>query len=209
MGSPLPVVIKIEGHNIPSNSKARNNVGNRSTVASSSKSLLSPENYNTINPSADLKLPAEIFASDDSVSDAGIVAAEDINMQNALQELVDESLITSAKDKMLGGINIKLERLADAQRSKKEKAKKGNNKAAENNTLNLADIKTELQDDFDWNNMTLATVNNNTNVNRFQSRCLQLFSYFFSFFFFLFFFFVHFLFFLRPCLSVVIGVVQY
>lgn len=169
MGSPLPVVIKIEGHNIPSNSKARNNVGNRSTVTSSSKSLLSPENYNTINPSADLKLPAEIFASDDSVSDAGVVAAEDINMQNALQELVDESLITSSKDKMLGGINIKLERLADAQRSKKEKAKKGN-KAAENNTLNLADIKTELQDDFDWNNMTLATVNNNTNVNRFQSR---------------------------------------
>lgn len=164
MGSPSPVV-KTEGQ-MASKSKGRNNSANR-TATSIGKSL-THGNFNTLNPSADLKLPAEIFASDDSASDAGIATADDINMQNALQDLVDESLLTTSKDKMLGGINIKIERPVEAQKPNK-KSKKSNNKSAEH-TLNLADIKTELQDDFDWNNMTLATVNNNTNVNRFQTR---------------------------------------
>ncbi|PZC79113.1 hypothetical protein B5X24_HaOG216802 [Helicoverpa armigera] len=134
-------------------------------VARNNGKSLSSGNYNTLNPSADLKLPAEIFASDDSVSDAGVAAADDLNMQNALQDLVDESLLSTSKDKMLGGINIKVERLGEPLKANR-KSKKGN-KSTEN-TLNLADIKTEFQDDFDWNNMTLATVNNNTN--RFQTR---------------------------------------
>nr|AYJ00403.1 HSF1-V1 [Helicoverpa armigera armigera] len=163
MGSPSPIVVKVEGH-VPTKTKGRTNPANKSTVTSAGKSL-SSGNYNTLNPSADLKLPAEIFASDDSVSDAGVAAADDLNMQNALQDLVDESLLSTSKDKMLGGINIKVERLGEPLKANR-KSKKGN-KSTEN-TLNLADIKTEFQDDFDWNNMTLATVNNNTN--RFQTR---------------------------------------
>ncbi|KAJ8736316.1 hypothetical protein PYW08_006972 [Mythimna loreyi] len=160
MGSPSPVVVKIE--QLPSKQKGRNHSVNRSTVTSMNKGL-SSGNYNSLNPSADLKLPAEIFASDDSVSDAGVAAADDLSMQNALQDLVDETLVTAPKDKMLGGINIKIER---PELKANRKSKKGN-KSTEG-TLNLADIKTELQDDIDWNNMTLATVNNNTN--RFQTR---------------------------------------
>uniref|UniRef100_A0A2A4JYD3 HSF-type DNA-binding domain-containing protein n=1 Tax=Heliothis virescens TaxID=7102 RepID=A0A2A4JYD3_HELVI len=162
MGSPSPIIVKVEGHT--SKTKGRNNSAHKSTVTSAGKGL-SSANYNQLNPSADLKLPAEIFASDDSVSDAGVAATDDINMQNALQDLVDESLLTTSKDKMLGGINIKIERAGETVKPNR-KSKKGN-KSTEN-TLNLADIKTEFQDDFDWNNMTLATVNNNTN--RFQSR---------------------------------------
>ncbi|KAJ8735586.1 hypothetical protein PYW07_007206 [Mythimna separata] len=160
MGSPSPVIVKIE--QLPSKQKGRNHSANR-TVTSIDKGL-SSGNYNSLNPSADLKLPAEIFASDDSVSDAGVAAADDLSMQNALQDLVDESNnITASKDKMLGGINIKIER---PELKANRKSKKGN-KSTES-SLNLADIKTELQDDIDWNNMTLATVNNNTN--RFQTR---------------------------------------
>lgn len=161
MGSPSPVIVKIE--QVPAKQNGHNNSGNRSTVTSPGKSLLSSGNYNSLNPSADLKLPAEIFASDDSVSDAGVSAADELSIQNALQDLVDESILTDSKDRLLGGINIKIER---PELKANRKSKKGN-KSTEN-TLNLADIKTELQDDIDWNNMTLATVNNNTN--RFQTR---------------------------------------
>nr|BAG07219.1 heat shock transcription factor [Mamestra brassicae] len=161
MGSPSPVIVKVE--QLPAKQNGRNNSTNRSTVTSTGKGLLSSRNYNSLNPSADLKLPAEIFASDDSVSDAGVAAADELSMQNALQDLVDESLLTDSKDKLLGGINIKIER---PELKANRKSKKGN-KTTES-TLNLADIKTELQDDIDWNNMTLATVNNNTN--RFQTR---------------------------------------
>ncbi|XP_022822205.1 heat shock factor protein isoform X7 [Spodoptera litura] len=162
MGSPR-VVVKIEGQ-MPPKSKGRNQSVNKGATTSTGKCLLTG-NYNSLNPSADLKLPAEIFASDDSVSDAGVTAADDISMQNALQDLVDESLLPESKDKMLGGINIKIE--GTGETSKSNKKSKKSTKSNEN-TLNLADIKTELQDDFDWNNMTLATVNNNTN--KFQSR---------------------------------------
>ncbi|XP_075973119.1 uncharacterized protein LOC142974570 isoform X3 [Anticarsia gemmatalis] len=165
MGSPLPQIVKVESQ-IPK-AKGRNNV-NRN-IAAPGKSFLSPANYNAINPSADLKLPAEIFASDDSVSDVGVATAEDMSMQNALQELVEESLLTSSKDKMLGGINIKLEKPGEGTKGNKKSKNNKTNKNTDVN-LNLADIKTELQDDFDWNNMTLATVNNNSNVNRFQTR---------------------------------------
>lgn len=160
MGSPS-VVVKIE--HLPSKQKARNQSANRSTVTSTGKNILPSGNYNTLNPPADLKLPADIFASDDSVSDAGVAAADDLTMQNALQDLVDESLLTSSKDKMFGGVNIKIER----PEMKANRKSKKNNKSTEP-TLNLADIKTELQDDIDWNNMTLATVNNNSS--RFQTR---------------------------------------
>lgn len=131
-----------------------------------SRPMLSTNNFHSMNPSADLKLPAEIFASDDSVSDAGLPANEDIN--NVLQDLARESAIneiTTTKDRMLGGINIKLEK---PESPKHRKSKKRNDDRALN--LTLSDIKTELQDDFDWNNMTLATVNTNNNVSKFQPR---------------------------------------
>ncbi|CAH0727318.1 unnamed protein product, partial [Brenthis ino] len=133
-------------------------------VSTNPKGLLSPSNFNAINTSADFKLPAEIFASDDSVSDAGVTTTEDLN---ALQDsILSEQAISSSKDKMLGGINIKLEKPEYVKTGKKSKKSKDNNSI---HNLNLTDIKTELQDDFDWSNMTLATINNNLNVNRLQS----------------------------------------
>lgn len=129
-------------------------------VSTNHKSLLSPSSFNSMNPSADFKLPAEIFASDDSVSDTGVNVPEDIT---SLQESIlggDQALSTS-KDKMLGGINIKVEKPTEfVKTAKKSKKSKDNSNTC---NLNLADIKTELQDDFDWNQMTLATINNNTN----------------------------------------------
>lgn len=148
---------KSKGLNPPNKNSGRNG-----------KSFLSPRSYNTLNPSADMKLPAEIFASDDSVSDIGGPITEDINAHNAIQDFVEESLLTNSKDKMLGGIDIKVERLGENDKVNSKKSKKINKNADVN--LNLTDIKTELEDDFDWNNMTLATLNNNTNVNRLQSR---------------------------------------
>ncbi|XP_026493782.1 heat shock factor protein 1 isoform X5 [Vanessa tameamea] len=140
-----------------SKSKMRN-TSNKNT-STNNKSLLSPSNFNAMNPSADFKLPAEIFASDDSVSDTGVAVAEDIStLQDSI--LADQGVSTS-KDKMLGGINIKLEKPSEyVKTGKKSKKSKDNMNTC---SLNLADIKTELQDDFDWNHMTLATVNNNTN----------------------------------------------
>ncbi|XP_049879080.1 heat shock factor protein isoform X8 [Pectinophora gossypiella] len=140
----------------PSRSKARNNVNK---VPQGVRNLLSPSNF---TPSADLRLPAEIFASDDSVSDAGVAASDDTLLQDVLGS---EALLAATKDKMLGGINIKLEKPNPSNKSKKSK------KTQKDNTtnLNLEDIKTELQDDLDWNNMTLATVNNNPGVNRYPS----------------------------------------
>ncbi|XP_046964729.1 heat shock factor protein isoform X8 [Vanessa cardui] len=140
-----------------SKSKMRN-TSNKNT-STNNKSLLSTSNFNAINPSADFKLPAEIFASDDSVSDTGVAAAEDIStLQDSI--LADQGVSTS-KDKMLGGINIKLEKPSEYVKTGKKSKKSKDNMNTCN--LNLADIKTELQDDFDWNHMTLATVNNNTN----------------------------------------------
>lgn len=153
----------------PGTSKPKARVNGHKNTAMSNKSLMNPTNFNALNPSADLKLPAEIFASDDSVSDAGLTATDDITAQNVLQDtILSAELCEPAKDKMLGtGIAIKMEKSADTSKTakKSKKATKTNNL-----NLNLADIKTELQDDLDWSNMTLATVNNNTNVNRFQTR---------------------------------------
>lgn len=145
-------------------SKSPNN--SNKNVTQPGKSLLQQNTYNVLNPTADLKLPADIFASDDSVSDVGIAGTEDLNMQNTLQDLVQESLLSNLQEKMLSGVNIKMEKTDSDKCNKKYKKSQKNSEPH----LNLADIKTELQDDFDWNNMTLATVNNNTNVNRFQSR---------------------------------------
>lgn len=134
-----------------------------------SRPVLSTNSYHSMNPSADLRLPAEIFASDDSVSDAGLPANEDIS--TALQDFVGESVtendLINTKDKMVGGINIKLETPESPKHRKSRKGKEV--------TLNLSDIKTELQDDLDWNNMALATVNTNNNVSRFQSRYVLVF----------------------------------
>lgn len=132
-------------------------------VSTNTKSLLSPSNFNTINSSADFKLPAEIFASDDSVSDAGVATTDDLS---TLQDAILLEQPVSSKDKLLGGINIKLEKPENVKMGKKSKKSKDNYCIG---NLNLADIKTELQDDFDWSNMTLATVNNNPNVNKLQS----------------------------------------
>lgn len=153
----------------PSNPKliARGNVAKN--IGAGSRSLFSPSSFNAINPSADLRLPAEIFASDDSVSDAGIVTADEVQkvlLQDSL--LATEPVVQTTKDKMLGGINIKVEKVADNYKINK-KSKKTANKDPTANYVNIADIKTELQDDLDWNNMTLATVNNNTNVNRYPA----------------------------------------
>lgn len=158
--SPLsPTVNHLIGNMVqPSTSKPRT----KTAKGHISKPLLSPSNYHSLNPSADLKLPAEIFASDDSISDTGLTNSEDLH--NVLNELADDSMV-STKDKMLGGINIKVEKLDPPKSKKKSKNNKDVPTATPN--LNLADIKTELQDDFDWNNMTLATLNSN---NRLQSR---------------------------------------
>ncbi|XP_039759665.1 heat shock factor protein isoform X4 [Pararge aegeria] len=143
----------------PGTSKPKNS--NSLKTAMASKSLLSPSNFHIMNPSPDFKLPAEIFASDDSVSDTGINTAEEINTDHTF---TGEQM---TKDKMFGGINIKVEN--NGKRS--FKVAKKSKKSREQNacTLNLADIKTELQDDLDWNNMSLATMNNNANVNRLQA----------------------------------------
>lgn len=140
-------------------------------ITAGGRTLLSPSSFKAINPSADLRLPAEIFASDDSVSDiAGITAADEMQktlLQDSLLDTTDP-VVSTAKDKMLGGIDIKVEKVADNYKTNK-KSKKTGNKDATANYVNIEDIKTELQDDLDWNNMTLATVNNNTNVNRYPS----------------------------------------
>lgn len=151
----------------PSNPKstARGNM-TKSTVAGS-RTLLSPSSFNAINPSADLRLPAEIFASDDSVSDIAVVDEVQKVLQDSLLGTTDP-VVSTTKDKMLGGIDIKVEKVADNYKSNK-KSKKSANKDVTANYVNIADIKTELQDDLDWNNMTLATVNNNTNVNRYPT----------------------------------------
>ncbi|XP_053620354.1 heat shock factor protein isoform X7 [Plodia interpunctella] len=136
----------------------------KSPIIQNVKSLMTPSNFNSMNPSADLRLPAEIFASDDSVSDAGVPVSEDISVQNLLNDIVTDanpSSSSATKDKMLGG--IRLEKSNGKPVSKK--AKKTPKDVPE--YVNLADIKTELQDGIDW---SIATVNNNTNVNRFQSR---------------------------------------
>lgn len=142
-----------------STSKPKTKSGSKN-VSTNHNSLLSPSSFNSMNPSADFKLPAEIFASDDSVSDTGVSVPEDIT---TLQESIlggDQDL-TTYKDKMLGGINIKVEKPTEfLKTAKKSKQSKDNSNTC---NLNLADIKTELQDDFDWNQMTLATINNNTN----------------------------------------------
>ncbi|XP_059050896.1 heat shock factor protein isoform X3 [Achroia grisella] len=151
-------------------SKGRNL--NKSNILQSGKSL-SSNNFNTTmllgsSPSADLKLPAEIFASDDSASDIGVPVAESLPVPNILEESILNTDTSSVlrKDKMLG--DIKLEKPMNTVKSL-EKSKKSN-KDNVPDAVNLADIKTELQDDLDWSNMTLATVNNNTNINRYQSR---------------------------------------
>ncbi|KAI5640591.1 HSF-type DNA-binding domain-containing protein [Phthorimaea operculella] len=126
------------------------------TNKSAGKSMTS--NFNTINPSADMRLPAEIFASDDSVSDAGVAASDDALLQDVLA-----SELANSKDKMLGGINIKIEKPSENTKPSKKTKK---NQKDNNFNLNLADIKTELQDDLDWSNMSLATVNNNTSMNK-------------------------------------------
>ncbi|XP_013191251.2 heat shock factor protein isoform X2 [Amyelois transitella] len=148
----------------PGTSKLKTrNTTKTSKPAQNIKSLVSSSNFNSMNPSADLKLPAEIFASDDSVSDAGVPVSDDISVQNLLNDIVSDSNPSSSftKDKMLGG--IKLDKANIKPVSKKAK------KTTKNNTdyENLADIKTELQDGIDW---SIATVNNNSNANRFQSR---------------------------------------
>ncbi|XP_014368448.2 heat shock factor protein isoform X2 [Papilio machaon] len=151
----------------PGTSKQKEKGSKNKDIMSSGKHLLSSSNYNTISNSADFKLPAEIFASDDSVSDAGVTNTDDFTIRNIVQDTVQtEPAVTMSKDEMLGGVNIKVEKTLENSKPSKKAKKSKNNEATE---LNLADIKTELQDYFDWNNMTLATVNNNTNVNRFQS----------------------------------------
>ncbi|XP_026320376.1 heat shock factor protein isoform X5 [Hyposmocoma kahamanoa] len=155
----------------PSNPKSisRGNITKNTVVGG--RTLLSPNSFNAINPSADLRLPAEIFASDDSVSDAGIGTTDEVQkvlLSDSLLATTTDPIISTSKDKMLGGINIKVEKVADNYKTNK-KSKKTSNVDATANYVNIADIKTELQDDLDWNNMTLATVNNNTNVNRYPS----------------------------------------
>lgn len=153
----------------PSNPKS-NARGNMKNTVAGGRTLLSPSNFNVINPSADLRLPAEIFASDDSVSDPGIVPVDEVQRVLLPDPLLGttDPVISTTKDKMFGGINIKVENVGDNYKSNK-KSKKTGNKDVTANYVNVADIKTELQDDLDWNNMTLATVNNNTNVNRYPT----------------------------------------
>ncbi|CAK1540041.1 unnamed protein product [Leptosia nina] len=150
---------------VPSTSKAKTKSSGKKNVGNTKNTLLI-NNFNSINPSPDFKLPAEIFASDDSVSDAGAGATEEAN---AFQDVINgqDPLVSTSRDKMLGGINIKIEKVPEPKQiCTGKKSKKSKENAA---CLNLADIKTELQDDFDWNSMTLATVHNNPNLNKLQT----------------------------------------
>lgn len=107
------------------------------------------DNFNILSSTADLKLPANIFASDDSI-DPGI------NLQNILEEnIVAEPVATIKQDKMVGG--IKLEKPGKVKHSKKKN--KTHKEAA--NVTPVPQIKTEVVDDIDWNNMTLATLDDN------------------------------------------------
>ncbi|XP_063395115.1 heat shock factor protein isoform X1 [Cydia fagiglandana] len=133
------------------------------SIARPAKKMSSGSSFNNLNPSADLKLPAEIFADEDSVENG--IAADEL-LQSALQSAALEGGMSTSKDKMFGGINIKLEKAENAKPTKKSKK---SNKDNNTNPIDLAGIKTELQDDLDWNNMTLATVNNNSDVNRYNS----------------------------------------
>ncbi|CAG4978636.1 unnamed protein product [Parnassius apollo] len=148
----------------PSTLKPKDKRSGNKNIMSSGKHFLSPSSFNTMNTTADLKLPAEIFASDDSISDAGVTSADDLTENNMMQEsILTDPVISISKDEMLGGINIKIEKPTQKTKgSKKTKKSKDSNAC----NLSLADIKTELNEDLDWNNMSLATVNNNTNVNR-------------------------------------------
>ncbi|XP_013134956.1 PREDICTED: heat shock factor protein 1 isoform X3 [Papilio polytes] len=158
--------INIATMTTPGTSKPKDK-GSKKDVIPSGKHLLPSSNYNAMNNSADFKLPAEIFASDDSVSDAGVTPTDEFGIRNIIQETVKpEPAISMSKDEMLGGVNIKVEKFLDNTKPLKKTKKSKNNEPSD---VNLADIKTELQDYFDWNNMTLATVNNSSNVNRFQS----------------------------------------
>lgn len=152
---------------VPSTSKTKvKQISNPTIVSANKNKNLTSSNFNTVSTAADLKLPAEIFASDDSVSD---VALNDENLQNILQDNFLSGLVTApvatTQDKMVGGINLKIER-PDKTHSKKSKSK-SNKKPLEN--LSIPEIKTEVQDDNDWNNMTLATVNNSNPMNRLQT----------------------------------------
>ncbi|XP_063616710.1 heat shock factor protein isoform X4 [Cydia splendana] len=133
------------------------------SIAKPAKRMSSGSSFNNLNPSADLKLPAEIFADEDSVENG--IAADEL-LQSALQSAAFDGSMSTSKDKMFGGINIKLEKAENAKPTKKSKK---SNKDNNTNPIDLAGIKTELQDDLDWNNMTLATVNNNSDVNRYNS----------------------------------------
>ncbi|KAI8438555.1 hypothetical protein MSG28_011021, partial [Choristoneura fumiferana] len=126
------------------------------------KKMTPANSFNNLNPAADPKLPADIFADDDSVENC--LGAGDSIFQSALHNAETDPMVSTSKDKMFGGINIKVEKGVNPKTSKK--SKKSNKDTPQ---LNLADIKTELQDDLDWNNMSLATVNNNSDVNRFNS----------------------------------------
>ncbi|XP_063548537.1 heat shock factor protein isoform X5 [Cydia strobilella] len=133
------------------------------SIARPAKKMSSGSSFNNLNPSADLKLPAEIFADEDSVENG--IAADEL-LQSALQSAALDGGMSTSKDKMFGGINIKLEKAENAKTTKKSKK---SSKVNNTNQVDLAGIKTELQDDLDWNNMTLATVNNNSDVNRCNS----------------------------------------
>ncbi|XP_045501394.1 heat shock factor protein isoform X6 [Colias croceus] len=148
----------------PSTSKTKAKSNGKKNITGA-KIHLTANNFNSMNPSADFKLPAEIFASDDSVSDAGIATSEELN---ALHEVINGSdpIVSTSKDEMLGGINIKVEKVAEPAKTSGKKTKKSKDYSQ---NINLADIKTELQDEFDWNNMTLATVHNNANINKLQT----------------------------------------
>ncbi|XP_022118829.1 heat shock factor protein isoform X7 [Pieris rapae] len=155
------IFVTVPSTSKPKTKSCKKNVSNTKNIKN-----LTLNNYNTINPPADFKLPAEIFASDDSISDAGAGGNDDINNFNELNG--NDLVMPSSKDKMLGGINIKVESAEPVSSNTEKKAKKSKDNT---NNFNLADIKTELQDDFDWNNMTLATVHNNPNLNKLQTMC--------------------------------------
>lgn len=154
----------------PSTSKVKGKSNVRMPVGSNKKKRT--PSFNVIPTCADLKLPAEIFASDDS--DTGFVTAEEVPVQlvmedNAIRE--DTVPMATSRDKMVGGINIKVERLANNNVKPSQGKKNKNTKAkqAASNASNLQNIKTELQDDFEWNDMSLATLNNNSDHNSLQS----------------------------------------
>lgn len=141
---------------VPSTSKGKGKSTSKGNTVSKNSNIETSSNFNIIPTTADLNVPANIFDNDEASTNC-----DDVNLDNVLQDdiLMNPSTpTTSTLDQMVGGFNLKLDKPAQSKLSHSKKSK--TNKATAE-PVNVANIKTELQDDLDWS--VLPVVNNNTN----------------------------------------------